>query len=366
MKANWPPIKKITNHEKPAFMVDARIQGKGERRFFPSKREANAFAALCRARRVNEGVGATADARLAANGWTVRQAIDFALDHLDRQARSTPLSSAVEALIEQKDKAGKSRRYKDDLRSRLKRLIEAMPGQAIAAVTTADLEEFIHGLNVAPGTANTFRRDINTLWTFAEKRGWAQAKTARLVEKVAATPPPPAILTPGEAAALMAHTRDLETKAFHAIALFAGLRTAEIKRLDWCDIDLAGGYIHVAVAVSKTRTRRLVPILPNLEAWLRPLASSQGKVVTRDIRLHCERARRSAGIAWHPNVMRHSFVSYRLADTNDAARTALEAGHDQAVLFAHYRELVRPEAARRYFGILPSAPGKVIPITPAA
>jgi hypothetical protein len=33
--------------------------------------------------------------------------------------------------------------------------------------------------------------------------------------------------------------------------------------------------------------------------------------------------------------------------------TALEAGHDQAILFRHYRELVKPKDATRYFAIRP-------------
>jgi hypothetical protein len=51
--------------------------------------------------------------------------------------------------------------------------------------------------------------------------------------------------------------------------------------------------------------------------------------------------------------MRHSFVSYRLA-TQNAPQTALESGHDQAVSFAHYQELVKPKDAERYFNIRPA------------
>jgi hypothetical protein len=51
--------------------------------------------------------------------------------------------------------------------------------------------------------------------------------------------------------------------------------------------------------------------------------------------------------------MRHSFVSYRLAETQNAGKTALESGHDQAILFAHYRELVKPQAAKLYWSIRP-------------
>jgi hypothetical protein len=57
--------------------------------------------------------------------------------------------------------------------------------------------------------------------------------------------------------------------------------------------------------------------------------------------------------------MRHSFVSYRLADTGNAAQTALESGHDQAVLFRHYRELVKPKDAKRFWATKPSCASKL-------
>jgi hypothetical protein len=46
----------------------------------------------------------------------------------------------------------------------------------------------------------------------------------------------------------------------------------------------------------------------------------------------------------------------------ERAQTALESGHDQAVSFAHYQELVKPKDAERYFNIRPAggeAEGKV-------
>jgi hypothetical protein len=98
-----------------------------------------------------------------------------------------------------------------------------------------------------------------------------------------------------------------------------------------------------------------VPILDNLRAWLQPVAKTQGPVVERGTRKRHEAARDRAGIKqWPDNCMRHSFVSYRLADTGNAAQTALESGHDQAVLFQHYRELVKPKDAARYWQIMPS------------
>ena len=47
-------------------------------------------------------------------------------------------------------------------------------------------------------------------------------------------------------------------------------------------------------------------------------------------------------------------LSYRLAVLHDTARVALEAGKSPEVIFAHYRELVLPEAAEVWFKVKPS------------
>ena len=250
-----------------------------------------------------------------------------------------------------------------DLRLRLGRLCGAFDGKIIAQIGTADLEGFLSGLKVAAGTRNSYRRNIHTLWSFAGKRGWAAEATARNTEIARDVEKPPGILTPEQAAALLAESKDDDLLAFHAVGLFAGLRVAEVRALDWRDVDLAGGFIHVGAKISKTRARRLVPILDNLKAWLRPIAKPSGPVVERELRHPHEAARERAGIPeWPPNGMRHSFVSYRLAATQNAPQTALESGHDQAVLFRHYRELVRPKDAERFFAIRPAteAAGKVV------
>ena len=58
---------------------------------------------------------------------------------------------------------------------------------------------------------------------------------------------------------------------------------------------------------------------------------------------------------WKRNGLRHSFISYRVAETQNVAQVALEAGNSPQMIFKHYRELVTPKAAAGWFGIRPSA-----------
>jgi integrase len=140
-----------------------------------------------------------------------------------------------------------------------------------------------------------------------------------------------------------------------AIGAFAGLRPAEIERLDWREIRLDRNFIEVSAAKSKTASRRLVTIQPNLKAWLEPLARKAGHVTPPNPRVKLDLSRKRAGIEhWPPNGLRHSFASYHLAHFKDAPATALQLGHSTtAMLFAHYREVVTPESASTYWELLP-------------
>jgi hypothetical protein len=57
--------------------------------------------------------------------------------------------------------------------------------------------------------------------------------------------------------------------------------------------------------------------------------------------------------AWKHNALRHSFISYRVAEIQNVAQVSLEAGNSPQMIFKHYRELVRPAAAKEWFAIWP-------------
>jgi hypothetical protein len=106
---------------------------------------------------------------LAKYGWTVQKAIRFALDHLKRQENGTKIEDAITALVAQKKAEGASTRYCNDIKNRLAKLSAVHAGKIIATITTEDLDGFLNALVVAPGTKNTFRRDIRTLLELCRK-----------------------------------------------------------------------------------------------------------------------------------------------------------------------------------------------------
>jgi hypothetical protein len=53
------------------------------------------------------------------------------------------------------------------------------------------------------------------------------------------------------------------------------------------------------------------------------------------------------------NGARHSFISYRTAETRDVARVADECGNSVSTIKNHYRQLVTADAAKKFFAIRP-------------
>src|SRR2546428_12610132 len=62
--------------------------------------------------------------------------------------------------------------------------------------------------------------------------------------------------------------------------------------------------------------------------------------------------------AWRDG--RRSRLSYRVAETQNVAQVALEAGNSPQMIFKHYRELVRPADAKTRFALAPGGEEKVI------
>lgn len=127
------------------------------------------------------------------------------------------------------------------------------------------------------------------------------------------------------------------------LLVFGGLRWSEALKIDPTHIH--DGYIEVTAGVSKTRSRRLVPLY-----FSEKTASRVGDVV--DARRRIRRIFLGAGVANRRNVMRHTFASMLCAKTTkDPAGISPHGvlGHSETVLHRHYRALVSPPVADEFF-----------------
>jgi hypothetical protein len=105
-----------------------------------------------------------------------------------------------------------------------------------------------------------------------------------------------------------------------------------------------------------------------LAQWLAPYAKRTGKVwaaTSNDIQTARRKCAKAAGVKWKLNALRHSFASYRLAAIKNAAEVSLEMGNSPAIVFKHYRELVKPAEAVKWFAVAPEQPANVTSLAAA-
>jgi integrase len=150
---------------------------------------------------------------------------------------------------------------------------------------------------------------------------------------------------------------DPETKPLYAIAGLAGIRWEEIEKLNWEDIreDL----IVVSARKAKTRSRRTVDIKPVLAKILEPYRGRTGSVLPlnrngrpSDRRLGDLRRKvaKKVGITkWPKGVLRHSYISYAYALTNDDKYVSAQAGNSAEIVHSNYKALVTKEDAFKWF-----------------
>ena|SRR5215472_730630 len=374
------------------WFVDGREAGKRSRKFFKTKAEAETFARTKEIELLNHGIahaefpvrlrtmaqdavdkvrhllpepapGDTADKHLAQASKIILRAVDEHVARLQASAKSCSAIELVRLLVNLKKQDGASQRHISDLQSRLGIFAGKFDGQPVATITSGEIDDWLRSLNVSPVTRNHYRRLILLAFNFAVRRGYAAENPAKETAKAKERGGVIGILTVTQAARLL-ECATPDVLPYIAIGLFAGLRRAEIQRLDWSEIDFDSGLIEVKAEKSKTAQRRFVRIQPNLREWLLPLRKHKGNVTSEDFRKQFDVARLAAGIIeWPDNALRHSFASYHLAHFEDAASTALQLGHhDSRVTSAHYRELVRPKDAERYWNIKPETTTKVVPL----
>ena len=255
---------------------------------------------------------------------------------------------AAKALVDSKAQRGLSTCYLHCLKSAVMRFCEAFADRPLSSISGVDVERFICNPNWSNETRRSALRNIRVFLAFALRRGWVRQNVALDVEWPAHQERPPGILSPDKAAHLLRTCEKVDRPfvSWLAVQLFAGLRVNEARLLHQDQVHER--HIEVTAAKAKTRRRRIVDVNPTLRAWL----DIGGAFPFLNCRARREAVSRAAGVSWPANCLRHSFVSYSFPVLG-ARETAIQAGHSESVLFAHYRELVTPEDAARFWAIRP-------------
>ena len=289
----------------------------------------------------------------------VQAAKDYVATHQNLH-ESKLVKDAVALLLERKSK--KRPRYRKDLKNRLERFASDFGERKIAGIDRPEIIAWLEGLGVEPRTRDSYRLRLSALWEFARLQHWVTENIIRQIPSESGGEGAIEILTPEELARLLS-AASAQTLPYWVLGAFCGLRSSEIERLSWGDVQWEAKQVVVPALKSKTASRRSVRLRPNALRWLAPYSGQHiGAVTPKGLRKRLERDRAGAGIqTWKVNALRHSFCSYALEAEKDLKTLAYEMGHtDPDLLYRHYREMVSPVAAKKYWNLVPTRSQKIV------
>lgn len=362
-------VKQCQNHGRARWRSE-RVNGKGfrERRFFGTKAEAEAQALEWR---TEQNMAGSVWTRLSASEraeiisvWheVVAEGVRLRAVWEDWKAgrgrgdgariRRT-LAQAVTETVLSKRAGGRRSRYVDELEDYLHRFIRGREAVDCAEITPADIEAWLARAPLAQSTRAAELGRLSALFSFCARRKYRPDNPVEQVDKPVVEVKPPRILTVEESAQVV-QLCPAPLLGWLLLALYAGIRPEELDRLSWDAVDLEAGVVTVDAEASKVRARRLVHLRPGLAGRL--AAARAGGAVLPLVPVTRRRLMRKLRDAmgwpeWPQDVLRHTAASYWLAVEPDVPRLALELGNSPAMIFRHYRELVRREDAERFWTI---------------
>lgn len=202
--------------------------------------------------------------------------------------------------------------------------------------------------------------------------GWAAQPTRRLVPdnpvryvelKINDAVPRDLVLTLEEIGAMLGALSPADALPY-AIAFGTGLRREEIDRLEWADVDLEGGMVHVRTAKSDAGENRWAPIIGFCRerlAWeQRRLAAPSGRVCTVSVMSsklaeRCTKAWEAAGVTRVTlHTGRHTYATHIMAAGYTPTQHQKFMGHADLQMTARYSKLLPPRAGEQVTGLIDS------------
>jgi integrase len=371
-------------HGNNRWRVEGKIAGRRIRAFFPTRELAEEHARIRNIELRNAGaelanisseLRAEAKAcqqRLDPLAVSLTEAVNFYLAHHDVRSRSVSVSDACASVRREWTRRLENReiseKYHKAMGKACAKLISFFGSRMICDITTTDLRDELTALSVATSTRNHYRTHFGVIFAFARDNRWVKENpVAELKSWTDRSDKTPEIVTVAQAAKLLECATDPRLVPVFAIGLFAGLRPAEIRRLDWSEIRWDKAQIRVTSAKSKTAQPRWVKMTPALMEWLAPYRKASGPVnplsESNQYKLIAETVKAAGLSHWPQDGLRHSFGSYHMALHQNAPLTAAQMGHmTTKMVHAHYdNHMVMQDEAEAYFAIRSlNAPEKIV------
>lgn len=265
-------------------------------------------------------------------------------------------------------------------KQRLRRWSKLLAGRAIDDITPTELKSLSIGFKqyatpaaikrgapksspLAPSTRNRYLGTALVILNFAQKKGWRSGDTKR--DFFEEGPPRVRFLSAEQAQALLAELPDY-MRPMVTFALEVGVRAANVRLLDWANVDLPHAMCRVDGRDAKGKKHFAVPLTQNAVAvlegqvglhskWVFPL---NGRAISKCSNKSWYSALRRAGIddfRWHD--LRHTWASWHAqngANTADLRELGAWSNERMVERYAHLSAQRLATVAANLNGILPA------------
>ena len=259
----------------------------------------------------------------------------------EEQVSGMSMKSAVRDYIA--SKAGSSERHREKLEKICGELLVAFPG-AVAAVSPMQAARVFGKIKGAPTTRAGWHRYASGFFRWCVDMELLDRNPFRRVVAPEAESKRSLISAKELRSILDAEMSDA-LRAWFLLGAFAGLRSIEVHRMRWEDVDPKTGQIEVRREVSKQSSglpERIVDFTEPMKKRKDFFKGKSGLIVPpKSLRLYrerealIERLNNDGLVPWAKlpeNALRHSFATYHLGRCQDAGKTAHQLGHSSTAL----------------------------------
>src|ERR1043166_1486002 len=377
-KSNWPKIytqaNRVGQDGKRTFThyVDLRAVG-GGRPGYATLELAATRAEQARIARTNQGNGdfilapAVREDAIKAmevvngNDVTLTDIAEYYKEHVLAYKNAPLIKDLVTLYIAEGEQVNNRERTIGDKKSRLEMFAADFGERRLSDLTVEELKDWFFDDEWEPRTIINYVTKVSQLFNFAlnHRPKWVDSNITESIRRPRVDETDVEFFTVGECENLLKSADKFGLLPCFAIGLFAGLRIAEMERLDPKNLNLDLG-IRISGDVAKKRGKRTVDITPALKAWLEPFRKQiqDGSLVIIGPNFQRDRNRliKAAGLPeWKANGLRHSFGTYHYAAYANEGETSRQMGNSPDVLRTHYTGLTSKENAEKFWALRPPA-----------
>lgn len=209
-----------------------------------------------------------------------------------------------------------------------------------AAVVRADIIDYLSALRAAalsPNSVQTYFRGLRAYFNWLFEQGYIS------VNPVADVPAPKPlkrflrVLSPAEVQRLLNACNNATARLCCVLLLDTGIRSAELLRLRYCDVDISGSCLKV---LGKGNKERLVPLSAAAKALLSPFGAPLAHVVplsAAGLKTMFQRLKKRSGIdRLHAHLLRHTYATNWLMSGGDLFTLQVILGHSTLDMTRRY------------------------------